>query len=186
MRRRFSRGDRSVVGFLALAAAFSFLDSRPCEAVSCDPTPADVSKAIKKYFPGWHLVGITDLHEDHRRLWREQHGDDCPGLVAGHFDGQTRVSHIALLLRQEGSRILETVIHVSRGSGGPRIRTLSRPTETVSGSALVRMPPGEYEAIEGDRKIRTGFDAVVYTRLEAGGVLYYWTGRRFDRLVVSE
>jgi hypothetical protein len=186
MRPCFPRGGRPAVGILALAAVASFLGSRPCNAVSCDAKPEDVREAIRKYFPSWHVVEITDLHEDHRTLWTKQNGDNCPGLVTGHFDSHARASHIVLLSRRKGPKLLETVIQVSRGPAEPQIRTLSKPTETVSGSVLVTVPPGEYEDIEGDQKVRVSFDAVVYGRLEAGGILFYWTGRRFGRLVVSE
>ncbi len=90
-----------------------------------------------------------------------------------------------LLIRYQGGKAYETLIHLG-GAKVDRICTLSKSTETVSGSVLTRVPPGEYEEAEGDYKIRADFDSVIYSRLEDGGILYYWTGKRFRPLTVSE
>ena len=69
----------------------------------CD-LPKDLQVVLARKYPGSEVVKLSDLEEDDRKFFREDHGDSCPGLAKVDFYGDGKPTFaIALLIKNEQS-----------------------------------------------------------------------------------
>jgi hypothetical protein len=155
--------------------------ARECGSSSLPPT-AQTLLALR--LPNWRLVTPSDLSPDDQKLWSENYGDKCPGIVEGNF--AIAHSFAVSLIRQENATLLQTLVLLEPSQDGYVLRTLSEASKTAVPNVLLKFPPGTYKDAEQTHSVQTKFDGVAYIKLEAAGTLYYKTGHGFKSLEISE
>ncbi len=171
----------ALFGFVLLMLAGSCFAASPTCAAKL---PKSVIEVIQKRWPGWTIVDVMDLRSDNQTLWKKAHGTCCPGVVVGHFEGNS-TSYAVTLFR--GKKTLDQVLLVIKpeAQGEPRVFVLSAPQTVAYLSVIHKVPPGTYDDVEGGT-VRIRRDAIEYEAIEAGSVTYYFEGGRFRSLQTSE
>jgi hypothetical protein len=169
-----------------LAILFGLTCGMSAAAKECGSSalPPAAQTLLAQRLPNWRLVTVSDLSPDDQKLWSENYGDKCPGIIEGNF--AIAHSFAVSLIRQEGAALLQTLVLLEPSQDGYMLRTLGEASKTAVPNVLLKFPPGTYKDAEQTRSVRTQFDGVAYIKLEAAGTLYYKTPHGFKSLDVSE
>src|SRR5437899_8873022 len=77
---------------------------RPAPSKDACDLPRGLQKKIASEFPGATLVRITDLSEGGRRLFKKDHGSECPGAVKVDFYGDGKPTWALVLISGENPK----------------------------------------------------------------------------------
>jgi hypothetical protein len=168
-------------GFILGFACAMSAGPRECGSNSLPPAAQTL---LAQRFPTWTLVTPSDLSPDDQKLWSENYGDQCPGVIEGNF--AIEHSFAVSLIHKENATLLQTLVLIELSQHGYALRTLSEASTTAVPNVLLKFPPGTYKDAERTRSVQTKFDGVAYIKLEAAGTLYYKTGQGFKSLEISE
>ena len=84
---------------------------------------------------------------------------------------------------KKGYRLI-AFIETTKNAWRPII--LEKDDQYTPTSAVIRLaPPGTYEGADSDKKVHTSTDGIVSERIEAGVLVYYWSGTRFRSISTS-
>jgi hypothetical protein len=145
---------------------------------SCDPPPSLHEELSKKY-PNMRPISLADLDEDDRKLFRKDHGIQCPGWVRVDFYGDGMPTWAVVLIAGENPNRKAELVVVRQGADGWVIRSL----ETTDGSPVVwREGPGKYEDVYGNKTIRAASPVIVFCGYNSWAVVYSWTGSRVTKV----
>src|SRR3954463_313807 len=154
---------------------------------TCDEirTPIEINRILKAKFAGWEIVTPQLLSSpDDRQIWNDQYGAECPGVIAGRFTG--RGTEYVINLVRGRDKTLEQQLVLFQISGSTVKTVILEPVAHVGVVWVMRkLPPGVYRSAETDRSVKTKFDVIGFSQIEAGAVVYYWDGKRFRGIVTS-
>lgn len=169
-----------------LVIFFGFTCGMSAAAKECGSSalPPAAQTLLTQRLPNWRLVTPSDLSPDDQKLWSENYGNKCPGIVEGNF--AIAHSFAVSLIRQEGATLLQTLVLLEPSQDGYVLRTLGEASKTAVPNILLKFPPGTYKDAEQRHSVQTKFDGVAYIKLEAAGTLYYKTRQGFKSLEISE
>lgn len=140
----------------------------------------DVLSALAAY-PAWHVVDMDDLRAEDKDIWAEHHVNVCPGVAAGRFSPRGN-GHAITLIRSTQGKTRQMVL-LSEKSGK---RTILSPAQEVAYVSVVRTldMPSCHEVKKANGRPR--YSAVGYEAIEAGEIVFFWSGRKFDHCIESE
>jgi hypothetical protein len=157
----------------------------------CAPTilPADVSEWLKNHLPSWRIKTTEDLEDYHRRLWKKNQPDACPGIASGHFSADGAKEFTLLLVPKNSTKNGYKVIAFTKPKDKPAVtpRVIEDEHDQNSKRVVIyRVSPGLYKDPENARRVRIERDGIVVEAMEAGASLYFWRKGRLEHLIISE
>jgi hypothetical protein len=113
---------------------------------------------------------------------------ECPGLAIGQFfdRGQDGYAILFHSRPEVGPRERLSVLRLRKD----RVESHTvgewalKPGEPVA--VIWKAGPEKYLSPDGSKEIQTTRDAVALELIQEGARLYYWNGRRFQKLTISE
>jgi hypothetical protein len=146
--------------------------------------PQGLDNEIAKKFPGTHLVGLTDLDDYNKKLYKKDHGTRCPGLVKVNFYGDGKPTWALVLIAGENPKRKAELIVARVLDSGWEIRSL----EITDGTPVVwREGPGKYEGLyEGDKTIHATNPVIVFCGYGSWAIVYSWNGKEVEKVWISD
>lgn len=170
--------------FLSLLCCGMVLRADPCNI-----SRESLARLLARSAPGWRILELTDLESDDQKIWAEAHPDQPPGILSGRFTSDKEETCALLLTKRltpKRSRVQERLVLLERAGGRYRLRPIAKSNSARAHSVIHKAPAGMYSSAEGGDRISIQFDGIVYERLEAGALLYYWKAGRFRSLQLTE
>ncbi|OLB35118.1 MAG: hypothetical protein AUH11_15710 [Acidobacteria bacterium 13_2_20CM_57_17] len=146
--------------------------------------PPGLHDEISKKYPGTHLVGLADLEEYDRKLYRKDHGTRCPGLVRVNFYGDGKPTYALVLIAGENPKRRAQLVVAHQVGNDREIRSL----ETTDGTPVVwRQGPGKYDGMyEEEQQILARNPVIVFCGYGSWAILYAWTGAEVKKIWLSD
>lgn len=155
--------------------------------LAADGLPESVRATLLRRYPSAKVVEVSDLAPEDQALWKTAHGKKSPGYAKGGFRGRRGPCFAVCLIKREEGRLLEAVVVAELPSRGDvRLSVLSDWLETTTPSVVRKEKRGLYWSADGIESVETRYDVIIYEKLEAGAILFYWTGTAFGELTISE
>jgi hypothetical protein len=144
----------------------------------CD-LPKDLQSILERKYPGAKVVGLSDLSEYDKQLFREGHADSCPGLVKVDFygDGKPTLA-LALTTKSQDNAVTRLVLARQIGANW-QVATLDKAEGPIP--VLWTQKPGEYKGVYG-KKIRATRPVIIFCGYSSWAVLYAWTNNRTTKI----
>ena len=168
-----------VAAFLAFAAKVVFA-AAPSHA--CD-LPQPLQREIAKKYPGASVVTQDDLTGDDLKFYKHDHGGACPGLARADFFGDGKPT-LAVVLFTQTKKDSQLIIAREVGT-----EWSIRPMDTSGGMPVPVVwsePPGKYTDIENGKIIRAVHPVFVFCGYESWAIVYAWTGKKVDKVWISD
>jgi len=146
--------------------------------------PAGLHEHISRRYPGTTLVSLADLSEDDREFFQADHGNRCPGLVKVDFYGDGKPTWALVLTAGERSKSKSELV-VAR-QVGERWEVRSLDTAGAQVPVVWRQDPGKYRDVYGDKEIRSTRPVIVLCGYESWAILYFWTGKRVEKIWIAD
>lgn len=146
--------------------------------------PASLRDEISRKYPGTRIVGFDDLTEDRRKLFKEHHSSQCPGLVKVNFYGDGKPTWALVLISGENPKRKAELVVARQVDEGWETRSLG----TTDGTPVVwREKPGKYKGMYMEEKpIRAKWPVIVFCGLESWEVVLAWTGKEVEKVQTSD
>lgn len=173
---------RWIVCSLVFVASVSRAWAGACDSVVL---PAEIKTVLERDFSGWQVVTPEQLSSaDDRQIWQEAHGNECPGIIAGHFRGR-QVEYALNLVRGTDKRLEQQIVFFGVSRQGFKTLVLDPPSHVAVVTVLRIFPPGVYESAETGKSMKIKFDTIGISEIEGGAMALYWDGKRLRRIVTS-
>jgi hypothetical protein len=148
--------------------------------------PKDLQVVLARKYPGSEVVKLSDLEEDDRKFFREDHGDSCPGLAKVDFYGDGKPTFaIALLIKNEQSEKNKTRLVLAH-------RQLAAWETAVLGATGGPVPvvwseePGIYKDVYGGKEIHAKHAVIVFCGHESWAIVYAWKNNKVDKVWIRD
>src|SRR6266478_2332893 len=172
---------------MCVASLYMFALIPPVTAASSNDRctfPAGLRDELSRKYPGTRVVGIDDLSEYKRKLFRKHHHSQCPGLVKVNFFGDGKPTWAFVLISGENPKRKAQLVVAHQVDDTWETRLLS----TTDGTPVVwRDGPGKYEGLYYEEKtIRAQWPVIVFCGLESWEVVFAWTGKEVEKVQLSD
>ena len=146
--------------------------------------PAGLAAEISTKFAGTRVVSLGDLDDYHRKLFKKDHGERCPGLAKVDFYGDHKPTWALVLISGENPKRKAELVVAHQNATGWDLRSL----EKTDGTPIVwREPPGKYEGLyQEDQVIRATHPVIVFCGYESWAIVYAWKGREVQKVWISD
>jgi len=180
--------------FLLCAAlvliAISCPSAQTAQNVCADSAlPEGVRAVLASQYADWRVETFADLDADYQKAWMAKRPNECPGIVAGHFEGKSDLSYALLLIPRAkgkpGYRLAALSKASSKGNYFAIILDQSD-TYSMSDSAVFRADPGLQFDEEKFATFKLKSEAIYFETFEKGGSIYYWKHGRYEHVVESD
>jgi hypothetical protein len=154
-------------------------------AAPIDPCalPQGLDSTIAAKFPGAHVVNLADLGDYDKKLFKKDHGTQCPGLVRVNFYGDEKPTWALVLMSGETQKSKAKLLVARKLDTDWDIRFIV----STSGTPVVwREPPGKYEGVWGDKAIHARNPVIVFCGYESWVVVYAWNGKAVEKVQMSD
>jgi hypothetical protein len=144
--------------------------------------PSGLHDEVAQKYPGAHIVTISDLNEDHRVLFRKDHGTRCPGIVKVDFYGDGKPTWALVLIAGENPKRKAQLVLARQVTAGWEAELL----ETADGTPVVwREGPGKYESTF-TATLQARYPVIVFCGYRSWAILYAWDGQRVLKTWLSD
>jgi len=145
--------------------------------------PPGLSDEISKQYPGSRIVTLADLDEYDKKLFRKDHGTQCPGLVKVNFYGDGKPTWTFVLISGENPKRKAELVVARHVADMWETRSL----ETTDGTPVVWSEgPGEYDGMSDPKTIRAKYPVIVFCGYGSWVILYAWTGKGVEKTWISD
>jgi hypothetical protein len=145
--------------------------------------PSDLQDEVSKAYPDSSVIKLNDLSPDDREFFRKDHATDCPGLVRVDFFGDGKPT-LAMVLLDSTKKKLHLIV-----ANRPRKMWEFRQLDTLDAGpipAAWQDKPGRYDDVYGKKTLIAIHPVIVLCRYEAWAIVYDWTGRRIEKVWISD
>ena len=151
--------------------------------------PEGVRSVLAREYGNWRVETLADLDADYQKAWTAKRPNDCPGIVAGHFEGKSELSYALLLIPHAKGKLGFRLVVLSKGSGksGYSANVLEQnDTDLMSDAAIFRAEPGLQFNEEKFAAFKLKSDGIYFETFEKAGWIYYWKRGKYQRVVESD
>jgi hypothetical protein len=146
--------------------------------------PPGLSEEISRKYPGASPTHLAELSEYDRKLFRKDHGTQCPGLVRVDFYGEGKPTWaFVLIARVNSKRRAELVVAHQVGN---RWEATSLDTAEDAVPVVWRQGPGDYRDFYGEKTIRATHPVIVFAEYEGWAILYAWTNKEVKKIWIND
>lgn len=151
----------------------------------CD-LPKELRVVVAKKYPGSEVVKVSDLEEDDRSFFRDDHGDACPGLAKVDFYGDGKpILAVALLTKNEQRDKYKTKLVLARqAAAGWETSVLDSTGGTVP--VIWSEGPGVYKDVYGTKEIHASHAVIVFCGYESWAIVYAWINNKVDKVWIRD
>ena len=172
-----------------ICAACLFLLASDQVVVAAPPNdrcavPPGLSEEISRKYPSASPTRLADLSEYGRKLFRKDHGTQCPGLVSVDFYGDGKPTWALVLIAREGSKSRAELVVAH--PVGKRWEVSSLDTAEDAVPVVWRQGPGNYRDVYGEKTIRAAYPVIVFAEYEGWAILYDWTGKEAKKIWIND
>jgi hypothetical protein len=174
------------VVFLATICARAQTASQVC---SDSALPDGVRAVLASEYGSWRIETLADLDKDYRSAWIAKRPSECPGIAAGHFEGNNELSYALLLIPREKGQQAFRLIALSKSSGKSfySAHMLEQSdTYLTSDAAIFRAEPGLQFNEEKFSTFKLKTDGIYFETFEKAGWIYYWKHGHYVHTVESD
>ena len=148
--------------------------------------PKDLQVVVARKYPGSEVVKLSDLNEDDRSFFREDHGDTCPGLAKVDFYGDGKPTFaMALLTKNEQKEKYKTKLvlarRMARGWETTLLDATDGPVPVVWGEEK-----GVFKDVYGRKEIHANHAVIVFCGYESWAIVYAWTNHKVDKIWIRD
>ena len=144
----------------------------------------DAVIAVSKQFNAWQVVTVNDLRPEDQKLWKQAHGEACPGYAEGNFQSGDRKS-FAVTVFQKHPTLRQMLVVVNFKDKVPVITLLSKAQAVAYLSVVSQLPPGKYPAVD-ESAITLSRDSISYEAIEAGVLIFYFKNGTYRSISTEE
>lgn len=145
--------------------------------------PSGLRDELSKKHPESRLVSLADLTEFDRKLFQKDHGTHCPGVARVNFYGDGKPTWALVLISGENPKRKAELVVARQVEDRWEIRSL----DTTDGTPVVwREGPGKYDGMSEPNTIRAKNPVIVFCGLESWAIVYIWTGKKVEKVQVSD
>lgn len=150
--------------------------------------PRSLQQQLTARFAGLKVVELSDLAADQRESWVKVHGDACPGVTSGNFDGSKR-DQFAILLWRKASPARQALVFVRRDKDreySVRLIDDRKGASPEPPMAVYRALAGTYrDFYDRETAIQVKTDLIVLEGSIAAQA-YYLVGGEIGRIILSD
>ena len=147
--------------------------------------PTGLQEQISSRYPGVHVVTLTDMDEYDRNLYLRDHDSQCPGLAAVDFYGDGKPTLALVLLRDDAKGRRAELVVARKLQNGWEISSLDT-AEAAPVPVVWGEKPGKYDDVQGQKTITATKPVIVLCGYESWAILYAWTGKRVEKIWISD
>ena len=147
--------------------------------------PPRLDSEISRKYPGKKVVTHADISDvNDRKLFRKEHGSRCPGLVKVNFYGDGNPTWALVLINDGGTKREAELLVAHRIANSWDLRSLDRAGDAVP--VVWSEPPGDYEDVYGEKKIKAKYPVIMFVRYESWAIAYSWTGKNVEKVWLAD
>ena len=144
-----------------------------------------LEEELSRGYASARLITQKDLTEEHRRLFRKDHGERCPGMVKVDFFGDRRPTWALALFQNSSSAAKVQLLVARRLADGWKLTSLDS-TDAAVPPVVWTEGPGEYRDVLEERKIRAKHPVIIFAGYESWAIVYAWTGTEVARVWITD
>jgi len=136
-----TNGERAMKVVPILLTLLLSAASHPQSATTCgvEALPSAARHILVSKLPHWRVVTAKDLISDDRELWVTAHGETCPGIVEGHFEGSS-TSYAVSLIKGNQNKLLQMLVILTPTGHGYLLRTVDPPSVVARPLVITKAP----------------------------------------------
>jgi hypothetical protein len=166
---------------------FTSLFNNICSAEDCLALIPGKAREVIAGFHDWKVVSLADHSEDDQKLWTASHKGQCPGIAAGRFVGEDRISYAAALIRvQPSGGLQEQLIVLSPDGDSFSPAVVVKQSIVTSPFVTWKASPGTYKNIDLSKTIQIARDSFIYEKIEAYAKQYYYVDGHLRSIVTAD
>jgi len=172
--------------FFAAVCAHAQTASQAC---ADSELPDGARTVLASDYGNWRVERLADLDADYQKAWTAKRPNNCPGIVAGHFETKDDLSYALLLIPRAKGKPGFRLVVLSRGSGkGVYSANVLEQSDAylVSDMAIFRAEPGLQFNEEKFAAFKLKSDGIYFETFEKAGWIYYWKHGKYQRVVESD
>jgi len=141
---------------------------------------------VAKKYPGSGVVKVSDLEEDDRSFFRDDHGDACPGLANVDFygDGRPTVAMALLTKNEQRDKYKTKLMLAHRSSTAWEISVLGATAGPVP--VVWSEGSGVYKDVYGRKELHASHAVIVFCGYESWAIVYAWTNNKVDKVWIRD
>ena len=141
---------------------------------------------MAKKYPGSGVVKVSDLEEDDRSFFRDDHGDACPGLANVDFygDGRPTVAMALLTKNEQRDKYKTKLMLAHRSSTAWEISVLGATAGPVP--VVWSEGSGVYKDVYGRKELHASHAVIVFCGYESWAIVYAWTNNKVDKVWIRD
>lgn len=146
--------------------------------------PNGLREEIAKKYQGARLVELNDLLDpDYKADFKKDHSDQCPGLVPVDFYGDGKPTWAFVLITNDKAKARVKFFVAQKLEAGWNLRLLDTTDDTP---VVWSEPPGKYESVYKDKRIRSKWPVVIVRGYGSWAIAYAWMGDRVEKVWLSD
>ena len=183
---------RKLVLMLSLLVCFVFRSGGRETPTTCDSSalPAPAQHLLTVKFSKWRPKLVSDLDTDDQQLWvAAKQGKTCPGMVAGHFETEDKISYALLLVPKSNANAGYKIIVLSEDASDNSYQWKvvdHADAGAELGLVISKVPPGKYSDWDGNKSIQLKLDGLQVEWMESAALVYYWSSGQYRSIQVSD
>jgi hypothetical protein len=149
-------------------------------AAPIDPCtlPQGLDSTVTAKFPGAHVLNLADLDDYDKKIFKKDHGIQCPGLVRVNFYGDQKPTWALVLMSGETRKSKAELLVARKLDTNWDIRSL----ETTDGTPVVwREGPGKYDGVWGDKTVARGILSSYFAAMNPGSLFTLGMAKRLRK-----
>jgi hypothetical protein len=167
--------------FVLLVQAFACIQIRNICVL-----PTTLQTEILKSYPGYEIVNSDHLTEQHRTVFRKDHGNVCPGLVKVDFFGDGSLTFAVLLINRSLTvPKVQLIVATYHNEKGWEIIPLESTDASVV-PVIWSEPSGKYEDAYNEKTIVAKYPVILLVGYESWVILYSWSGTEIEKIWLSD
>lgn len=151
----------------------------------CKEFPSTVVGYLQAH-PSWSVVQVSDLVEDDKLLWRNNHDKLCPGLAVAELTGTGRKAYALALIQNKNGENFEMLVLLTGSANKLEQHTLVKPNRVTSPFVVWRVGPGKFTDNNTGTTIFIAHDSIVYEAMESTSTQFYLKRGKIHSLLASE
>jgi len=179
------RVNTAILTTVILLFIFGKIPAARAASSTCE-IPENLRHEIAVKYPGERVVELSDLEEDDKGFFQEDHGAACPGLVKVDFYGDGNPTVALVLTKGDRPRRLTELVVAHRVRERWDTVVLDTGSPGPYAPVVWSQPPGHYQDVEDNKTIGATRPVIVFSKYEAWAILYAWTGSRVTKIWLQD
>ena len=147
--------------------------------------PEGVRSVLAREYGNWRVETLADLDADYQKAWTAKRPNDCPGIVAGHFETKADLAYALLLIPRDETKSGYRFLVCSRRSNKEAFTStvLEQDDKEISGNtAIFHVDPGPAFNEEKFAAFKLKSEGIYLEFFESSGLIYFWKHGHYEHV----